>query len=600
VRALTFAVAAVAIAGAIGLVWWALPGNERVLPPGAPVPVDAPETTSPSTSTPVERTPAVMGRGSIAGHVRDARGQAIAGATVRLVVNEPVAGMPSARSDAAGHFQLLGLPIDRVAVLAEAPGYCPSQLGDLDLEAAPDHHLVIDNLALDLAIPYRGQVRSLGRGLEGVSLRLAAGLRDPTAGQPLVQRAETDAEGWFLFDSAPPPPCTLVVERAAGHRQHPPLQVASAAEPLFLDLVPIPRLHGRVLDSQTGAPLPQARIRVIPIREALVGPLTQGPETDFDPTVGTAPWADGSFLVELEDSPQFALAVTERSHCATVLGPFSTDSPPAEQMVLMTRGVRTQGRITWRGDPIGGFAVLFAADGSGPPIAVALFGFDGELQMPPAPPGNWLLQVTPNHGARLEQALTLALPGPKVVNLVIADGTRLTGTVRGAAAEDPLEILCQHSSGLLLRTFVRDDGTFAVDYLCPGQWRAYAAPRTWNGSRHSFVPLLELLDDPGFVVDQSPALQRDLIPANQLLATLAGRAPANSTNSVVELIPSNATQRQVPHQLLWAMVDTGGMFRLPHVLPGEWLVQWTPPGKPAQTKTITAIAGQAVTVDFLD
>lgn len=48
------------------------------------------------------------------------------------------------------------------------------------------------------------------------------------------------------------------------------------------------------------------------------------------------------------------------------------------------------------------------------------------------------------------------------------------------------------------------------------------------------------------------------------------------------------------------MVDTGGMFRLPHVLPGEWLVQWTPPGKPAQTKTITAIAGQAVTVDFLD
>ena len=37
-----------------------------------------------------------------------------------------------------------------------------------------------------------------------------------------------------------------------------------------------------------------------------------------------------------------------------------------------------------------------------------------------------------------------------------------------------------------------------------------------------------------------------------------------------------------------AFFEHGGQFR------------WTPPGKPAQTKTITAIAGQAVTVDFLD
>ena len=598
-RALVLALVAIAAATALAL--WAVRGDEQ-RPPAQPSPDDTVRA-APSAHTAearIERTPVVMGRGSIAGTVLDARGHAIPGATVRLVIGEPLAGMPSTHCDSAGRFQLLSLPIDRVAVLAEAPGYCPSQLGDLNLEAAPDNHLEVGNLGLDLAVTYRGQVRSQGRGVAGVRIRLFAELRQPGKPQPLVQRTVTDAEGWFLFDLAPPTPCVLFVERAAGYRAFGPLKVASAVEPLFLDLVPMPRIHGRVLDSQTAAPLPQARVRVIPLIEELVGPLVAGPDTQFDATIGTAPGVDGSFTLELSDTAQFALAVTELSHCTVLLGPFATDPPPSEQVVLMQPGVRTQGMLTWHNDPISGTVALFGADCSEAPIAIATVGFDGELQLPSAPPGTWLLRVDPGHGARFEQTLTLELPGPKVVNIVIADGTRLTGTVRGTSPGDPLEILCMHSSGQLLRTFVRDDGTFALEHLGPGQWRAYAPNRAWAGSLDSFLPLLELLDDPGFVVGQTPAMQRDLVPTSQLLSALTGKAPTNSTNSVVELIPSNATQSKVPHHLLWTMVNSNGVFALPHVLPGEWEVQWTPPGELPRTKTITAIAGQKVTVDFLD
>jgi hypothetical protein len=595
VATVVVATVVVAIAGAIWLAIWALRSDER-LP-------TSPQRAAPPTATPaqvqtveVDRVAAAEEHGSIAGSVLDAAGRAIPDAQVHLVIDETVEGLPVALCDTTGHFQLLGVPLTVVAIRAGAPGYCSVQLGDLHPENAPDNHLDVEPIALAPSATYRGRVLSGDQGLPGASVLLVAELRAPGQPQPVLQRVWTDADGWFWFDRGPTPPCRLRVWKE-GYRDEPVVSITTEQQPLQFHLVPLPHVTGRVVDLATGAALPTARILLLPWNEEdPAGELRPSHSPADNSTVAVD--AEGRFDVPLPDAPRFVLECFAPEHTSAVRGPLHATTNVELPTLALARGCTVLGSVTWHGDPIAAVAGLWPSDGRGESCCLAEVGMDGILQLPPAPPGTWLLRVDAMHGARFEQTLELSLPGPHTTTVQIPDGSRLVGRV--VASPTNARVLCVHEQGPCRLGIVQHDGTFEVTGLFPGRWVTYVLPDGGRWPSQGHFLLAQLLEPQAIQVDNAPELRRDLVPATLLFARLRGQLPATSHGARVELIPDNATQERVPANLRRFLLNPSGEFSLDPVLPGTWRVRWSTPGSPDHESTITAIAGQEVTVDFLN
>lgn len=593
-RALVVAAVVLGLAGVALTVWWSrgdsAPPHEAPAPHAPPTAASTPQ----ELAAPVERS---LGQehGSLVGTVVDEQQRPIAGARVQMVDDDVRDDLPAASTDARGRFQLPRVPFSVTAVRASANGYAAAQLGDLQLATAPDHHLDLGAIVLPRGTTYQGRVLARGKGIAGVSVVLAADLRAPGQAQPVLQRVFTDEEGWFLFDVAPEPPCRLRAQ-APGYREAPAVPVVGTTRSFTFELDPLPRVRGRIVDAASGEPLLAARVQLRPWHGD--APEASLPAPDTHPEPSAVPVADdGTFDLLAPDAPSYVVECFAPEHRAIAQGPFPTQQDVTLPTAVLVRGCVVTGTVTWHGEPIAGAGSLWPEAGPGAAIAIAEIARDGVLRLPPAPPGSWILRVEAEAGATFERRLELAQPGAYPLQVQIPDGTRLVGRVVGEAPPNA-RVTAWHERGRQQHGVVRADGTFEVDGLFAGRWRAevFAASDTWASQAH--FQLAKLLDDQSFVVDSSPEVHVELAPPGHRLARLRGRVPAPAPGTRVTLVPENDLQSRIPAGLLQCVVAPSGEFSLDPALPGTWRVRWSPPGGTPRDVTCIAVAGQETVCDF--
>lgn len=558
-------------------------GDAAASSAGAPAaPIDAPEV----------RSPAAFPGGSIVGTVVDAQRQPIVGAEVRVVIGEATEGLPATHTDSRGAFALLGVPLTVVAVRAAAPGFAAQQLGDLHVDDAPDHHLELAPFRLDPSVLYQGLVRAAGRGVGNTRLMLAAKLRAPGEPMPVAQTVESDANGFFVFDAAPAPPCTLLVT-APGCRAVPPRDITAPHQLAVIEVEPLPHVTGRIVDAASGAPLPNARILLNPA-DSPTRAFGWTPEPrGMQPDEGVSPAADGSFDLLQPDGDSYLIRVEEPAHCTVHLGPFDRETT-SPHVVRMPLGVVVTGRLVRGGQPIGGTVRLWTDATTTflpPPVPV---GDDGNFRVPPALPGRYHLLVRPQQGAPRDVPIELIPPGPLQLPIVIGDGTHVIGAARGRDAVNA-KVITRDVHGNEVFTFVRADGTYALDWIGAGDWRFRVVP---EGSRGPMMlTLLDLLDPPPVRITGAPEQRVDLVMAGELLAAV--RFPQEGGRNDFELVPRTPLQERVPPAMRGpTAIDDAGDWLLPAALPGEWLVRWKAPDTSTHELVVDLPAGRTTTVTF--
>jgi hypothetical protein len=546
--------------------------------------------TAPEVAAGEQRAAVAHGTGSIAGTLVDAERHPLAEGRVRLVVAD-VAVEPGVLTDAAGRFTLFGVPPGPVAIRAEAARRVTIQLGDLFPDLAFGMHLELGELRLGFAVTWQGTVRSRGHGVAAATVSLLPQLGAPGTPTPLVQRTSTEADGAFVFVSGIGPPCTVRVDADGFESQF--REVASANERLDIELVPLPRVRGRVV-AEDGSPLPQARVFVQTGRGA-TPPGNAQAHPDPHPSL-THP-VDANAAFDLPAPAGVVVQAMADDHVATVLGPFSTATDVGPLTLVLARGCTVRGQVTWRGDPIAAMALLWNVPAAAAPLHVASVGGDGALRLPPVPPGRYRLVVAAEQGAFLERTLDLALDNGAPLELSLPEGARMIGSVRGERP-DSAAVLCTHESGLRRRGLVRADGTFVVEGLGPGRWRSDVVATHEDFRSTVAMQMTALLDGPWHTVGAEAELRRDVDSAALRLGHIRGALAPEFAGARLELVPGDDAQRRIPVGLREVAVGDDGTFALEPVLPGMWRARLQPRSGVALERTVEVTAGAATVVTF--
>jgi len=191
---------------------------------------------------------------SITGLVLDQNDQPIAAANVSQGPDRWGSHYPETKTDPAGHFQFANVPPGRLILTVQLDGYAP-ELTNLDATTQSDP--VVFHLATGGTIHGR-VIDTTGRPVPDANV-----VADTWRGyRSLAWRANTDADGRFVWNSAPPDDVqfgvskkgflSLYASNRTGLRPSPEEQV--------ITLVPAPHVQGAVLDADTGQPIPIFKI----------------------------------------------------------------------------------------------------------------------------------------------------------------------------------------------------------------------------------------------------------------------------------------------------------------------------------------------------
>lgn len=555
--------------------WWssALGPPPPPAPTGAPAAAVANDPASPSVaSTGPDRTTATLPLGTIRGRVVDGERRPLGNALASLVHDGADAEGQQTTTGADGRFTLFRAPLAACAVRIDAAGFCAAQLGDLHPEQAAHHDLDLGDFVLQPAAFYTGLVQSGGRPLAGAQITLRPVLGEPGAPTPLVQRTTSGADGTFGFAQGVTPPSLLEVT-AADHWPAPMRRIEAPQQLLVIELQARPRLRGRVVTAETGIGVAAAPLWLIPLDI----------EVEFLPATGDrGPVLHrtdryGNFDVELPPSPWFAVESGGDDAVPTISGAIQNTLPLAPLELRLTRGIAVHGTVTWRGDPVAGSAALLSSTASGSSVA---FGADGTFRLPAREPGAWTLRVDGDHGARHEQPVQLAWPGPLRVTIALGDGVRLSGKVNGPDTGWS-KVVCKHQTGLLRHGLRQADGSYTIDGLSPGLWTAWVAVDGADWRSVAMDQLLARLPHPEFRIDAEADARLDLRHPDSLLGSLSGRVGLEFVDCQVTLRAGSELGIAVPPTLLQTEVHSDGTFVLDPVLPGDWHVELLRAGRPA-------------------
>ncbi len=560
------------------------------VPTTAPMPAEASPTQG---AAPAPRTEIAAPRSSIAGTLVDRERRPVAGGTVSLVVDAAVV-TPGAPTDARGRFTLFDAPAGPATIRAAAAGFATIQLGDLFPGKAEGGHLEVGELTLPPAMLWQGTVRSRGRGLGGATVSMLPDLGPQGTPHPLVLRTTTDADGAFLFASGLVPPFALLVE-ADGHRGS-SRSVASIGTPLEFDLQPLPRVTGRVL-TPTGQPLPTALVWLLAAPDEPTADKLR-PHQDPHPQLAHAVDAHGAFDLAVPRGRTFVVQAQADDHVPAVVGPFGTNEAVGPLVATLQPGCTVRAKVTWRGDAIAATAWLWEPGTNAQPLRQAAANGSGELAMPPVPPGRYRLVVAAEQGAFHEQELELELGPAAVRAIALPEGARLTGAVHGPRP-DAAVVVCAHTSGLRRRGLVRSDGSFVVEGLGPGPWRAFVESNPQDFRSQISTMLSSLLDEPWITVGAVGEVVRNVESPALRLGRVHGRLAPEFANARIELVPNDDRQRQVAVGLRQAAVGDDGAFEIEPVLPGTWLVRLHRGGTtPPLERTLEVSRGAATVCTF--
>jgi len=200
----------------------------------------------------------------VRGTVQERNGNPIAGAQVLLLLAEEERSTTKRMAaDASGNFRFVLTESGDVSLLVEAEGFAPSRLAT-EAQRGARPHLVV----LDKGRPLKGRVLDgEGNPLAGVSISVPS--FENIA--PLGWHTQTDAEGWFTWETAPDSEVTLAFSKT-GFVESFVQASAGAGSDMSVRLDRPFSLSGKVLDAQTGEPIRSFK---------LIRGYSYGPGEDF-------------------------------------------------------------------------------------------------------------------------------------------------------------------------------------------------------------------------------------------------------------------------------------------------------------------------------
>lgn len=192
---------------------------------------------------------------SVQGQVLDPAGHPVPGVTVRYADRpsespfwEQVTGRGTVTADASGKFQVRDLPARHIFFSVQAPGYAPT-VAELDSDAA--HRQV--ELRLSEGREFFGAVVGRdGRPLAGVKMTF----EDWSIWQGVRWSTLTDESGRFQWKDAPAQKFRVLLERDGFISQHKIVEAGVQQ----IQMNPVLRLSGRVVDGTSGEPVKQFRL----------------------------------------------------------------------------------------------------------------------------------------------------------------------------------------------------------------------------------------------------------------------------------------------------------------------------------------------------
>ncbi len=198
----------------------------------------------------------VMKKGlSVVGTVLDTKGRPIRGAKVMQVSDRWGSKYPDTTTDAEGHFQFANTAPGEMILTIQAEGYAP-ELDTVEVNAQTE--------PLEVHLGKGGTIR----------IRMVDSNGEPIAGawvdadtwrghRSLNWKTTTDAEGRSVWTSAPPDNVEFEVGKAGfasrnGIGHMPSLRPSDSEQVVTLSLSP--RIHGTVVDANTGEPVPSFKV----------------------------------------------------------------------------------------------------------------------------------------------------------------------------------------------------------------------------------------------------------------------------------------------------------------------------------------------------
>lgn len=285
----------------------------------------------------------------IAGVVNDGQtGKPIAGVKVRQGDDYQGTKYPETTTDASGGFRFASVKAGKLILTAQVAGYMP-ELQEIEVKPGME--------------PVRFQLRR-GQGFAGVVVDVdgkpVAGARvdaDTWRGKRTIRwQGTTDADGQFFWDDAPADEVEYSIFKQ-GYVYNRRAKGTSGDEPTRFTLLPEMKIHGKVVDAETGKPIEKFRV--------VVGLLWKEPTRWFWNDRGSRTLTDGWYEATMnQPAEEYALRIEADGYLSVVTESVKPGTADVVRDVKLRRGSDPQGVVLGVGGrPVEGAKLFLIEEG---------------------------------------------------------------------------------------------------------------------------------------------------------------------------------------------------------------------------------------------